>query len=62
MEVLQPVASAEIVKKRREMKKSFRFAPLPEFKTENWHSIIERFARKLGAAQMLAQKCGMDEL
>ena len=32
-----------------------QFAPLPEFKTENWHSIIERFARKLGAAQMLAQ-------
>ena len=51
MEVLQPVVSEEEEGDEEEL----QFAPLPEFKTENWHSIIERFARKLGAAQMLAQ-------
>ena len=51
MEVLQPVVSEEEEGDEEEL----QFAPLPEFGTENWHSIIERFARKLGAAQMLAQ-------
>ena len=51
MEVLQPVVSEEEEGDEEEL----QFAPLPEFKTENWHSIIERFACKLGAAQMLAQ-------
>lgn len=51
MEVPQPVVSEEEEGDEEEL----QFAPLPEFKTENWHSIIERFARKLGAAQMLAQ-------
>ena len=51
MEVLQPVVSEEEEGDEEEL----QFAPLPEFKTENWHSIIERFTRKLGAAQMLAQ-------
>ena len=32
-----------------------QFAPLPEFSTENWAAIVQHFARKLGAAQMLAQ-------
>ena len=51
MEVPQPVVSEE----EEDDEEELQFAPLPEFKTENWHSIIERFARKLGAAQMLAQ-------
>ena len=54
MGVLQPVASAEPEEEEGD-EEELQFAPLPEFKTENWHSIIERFARKLGAAQMLAQ-------
>ncbi len=54
MEVPQPVASAEPEEEEGD-EEELQFAPLPEFKTENWHSIIERFARKLGAAQMLAQ-------
>ena len=54
MEVPQPVASAEPEEEEGD-DEELQFAPLPEFKTENWHSIIERFARKLGAAQMLAQ-------
>lgn len=53
MEVQQPVASVEPEEEGDE--EELQFAPLPEFRTENWHSIIERFARKLGAAQMLAQ-------
>ena len=53
MEVPQPVASVEPEEEGDE--EELQFAPLPEFRTENWHSIIERFARKLGAAQMLAQ-------
>ena len=32
-----------------------QFAPLPDFSTENWAAIVRHFARKLGAAQMLAQ-------
>ncbi len=32
-----------------------QFAPLPQFSTENWAAIVRHFARKLGAAQMLAQ-------
>ena len=54
MEVAQSVASAEPEEEEGD-EEELQFAPLPEFKTENWHSIIERFARKLGAAQMLAQ-------
>ena len=54
MEVPQPVVSAESEEEEGD-EEELQFAPLPEFKTENWHSIIERFARKLGAAQMLAQ-------
>ena len=54
MEVQQPVASAEPEEEEGD-EEELQFAPLPEFRTENWHSIIERFARKLGAAQMLAQ-------
>ena len=54
MEVPQPVASAEPEEEEGD-EEELQFAPLPEFKTENWHDIIERFARKLGAAQMLAQ-------
>mgnify|MGYP001019411378 FL=1 len=54
MEVPQPVVSAEPEEEEGD-EEELQFAPLPEFKTENWHSIIERFARKLGAAQMLAQ-------
>ena len=54
IEVPQPVASAEPEEEEGD-EEELQFAPLPEFKTENWHSIIERFARKLGAAQMLAQ-------
>ena len=54
MEVPQPVSSAESEEEEGD-EEELQFAPLPEFKTENWHSIIERFARKLGAAQMLAQ-------
>ena len=54
MEVPQPVSSAEPEEEEGD-EEELQFAPLPEFKTENWHSIIERFARKLGAAQMLAQ-------
>ena len=54
MEVPQPIASAESEEEEGD-EEELQFAPLPEFKTENWHSIIERFARKLGAAQMLAQ-------
>ena len=54
MEVPEPVASAEPEEEEGD-EEELQFAPLPEFKTENWHSIIERFARKLGAAQMLAQ-------
>ena len=54
MEVPQPVASAEPEEEEGD-EEELQFAPLPEFKTENWHSIIERFTRKLGAAQMLAQ-------
>ena len=54
MEVPQPVASTEPEEEEGD-EEELQFAPLPEFKTENWHSIIERFARKLGAAQMLAQ-------
>lgn len=54
MEVPQPVVSAESEEEERD-EEELQFAPLPEFKTENWYSIIERFARKLGAAQMLAQ-------
>ena len=54
MEVPQPVASAESEEEEGD-EEELQFAPLPEFKTENWRSIIERFARKLGAAQMLAQ-------
>ena len=53
-EVPQPVVSAESEEEEGD-EEELQFAPLPEFKTENWHSIIERFARKLGAAQMLAQ-------
>ena len=34
---------------------STQFAPPPEFSTENWAAIVRHFARKLGAAQMLAQ-------
>ena len=51
MEVPQPVESEDEEGDEEEL----QFTPLPEFKTESWHSIIERFARKLGAAQMLAQ-------
>ena len=54
MEVQQPVASAEPEEEEGD-EEELQFAPLPEFGTENWHGIIERFARKLGAAQMLAQ-------
>ena len=54
MEVPQPVVSAESEEEEGD-EEELQFAPLPEFKTENWHSIIERFASKLGAAQMLAQ-------
>ena len=54
MEVPQPVSSIESEEEEGD-EEELQFAPLPEFKTENWHSIIERFARKLGAAQMLAQ-------
>ena len=54
MEVPQPVASTEPEEEEGD-EEELQFAPLPEFKTENWYSIIERFARKLGAAQMLAQ-------
>ena len=54
MEVPQPVESVEPEEEEGD-EEELQFAPLPEFKTENWHSIIERFARKLGAAQMLAQ-------
>ncbi|HFC8829499.1 TPA: DNA polymerase III subunit gamma/tau [Neisseria subflava] len=54
MEVPQPVSSTESEEEEVD-EEELQFAPLPEFKTENWHSIIERFARKLGAAQMLAQ-------
>lgn len=54
MEVPQPVESVESEDEEGD-EEELQFAPLPEFKTENWHSIIERFARKLGAAQMLAQ-------
>ncbi|MDK7242263.1 DNA polymerase III subunit gamma/tau [Neisseria subflava] len=54
MEVSQPVSSTESEEEEGD-EEELQFAPLPEFKTENWHSIIERFARKLGAAQMLAQ-------
>ena len=54
MEVPQPVASVEPEEEEGD-EEELQFAPLPEFRTENWHSIIERFARKLGAAQMLAQ-------
>ena len=54
MEVPEPVASAEPEEEEGD-EEELQFAPLPEFGTENWHSIIERFARKLGAAQMLAQ-------
>lgn len=54
IEVPQPVVSAESEEEEGD-EEELQFAPLPEFKTENWHSIIERFARKLGAAQMLAQ-------
>lgn len=54
MEAPQPVVSAESEEEEGD-EEELQFAPLPEFKTENWHSIIERFARKLGAAQMLAQ-------
>lgn len=54
MEVPQPVVSAESEEEEGD-EEELQFAPLPEFKTENWYSIIERFARKLGAAQMLAQ-------
>jgi len=54
MEVAQSVVSAEPEEEEGD-EEELQFAPLPEFKTENWHSIIERFARKLGAAQMLAQ-------
>ena len=54
MEVPQPVESAETEEEEGD-EEELQFAPLPEFGTENWHSIIERFARKLGAAQMLAQ-------
>ena len=32
-----------------------QFAALPEFKPKNWAAVVQRFARKLGAAQMLAQ-------
>ena len=32
-----------------------QFTPPPEFSTENWAAIVRHFARKLGAAQMLAQ-------
>ena len=38
MEVPQPVVSEEEEGDEEEL----QFAPLPEFKTENWHSIIER--------------------
>ena len=54
MEVPQQVESVES-KDEEGDEEELQFTPLPEFKTENWHSIIERFARKLGAAQMLAQ-------
>ena len=54
MEVPQPVSSTESEEEEGD-EEELQFAPLPEFKTENWHSIIERFVRKLGAAQMLAQ-------
>ncbi|WP_150537696.1 DNA polymerase III subunit gamma/tau [Neisseria flavescens] len=54
MEVPQPVSSTESEEEEVD-EEELQFAPLPEFKTENWHSIIKRFARKLGAAQMLAQ-------
>lgn len=54
MEVPQPVSSTESEEEEGD-EEELQFAPLPEFKTENWYSIIERFARKLGAAQMLAQ-------
>lgn len=54
MEVPQPVSSTESEEEEGD-EEELQFAPLPGFKTENWHSIIERFARKLGAAQMLAQ-------
>lgn len=32
-----------------------QFAALPEFKPKNWAAVVQRFARKLGAVQMLAQ-------
>lgn len=31
------------------------FAPLPDFQPQNWPALVQRFAQKLGAAQMLAQ-------
>ncbi|MCL5912733.1 DNA polymerase III subunit gamma/tau [Neisseria meningitidis] len=38
-----------------------QFAPPPEFSTENWAAIVRHFARKLGAAQMLAQHSAWTE-
>ena len=41
-----------------------QFAPLPEFKPENWPQLVQRFAKQFGAAQMLAQHAawiGYDE-
>ncbi|WP_165087586.1 DNA polymerase III subunit gamma/tau [Neisseria yangbaofengii] len=32
-----------------------QFIALPDFKPENWALLVQRFAKKLGAAQMLAQ-------
>ncbi|STZ75748.1 DNA polymerase III subunit gamma/tau [Bergeriella denitrificans] len=41
-----------------------QFAPLPEFKPENWAALVQRFAKKFSAAQMPAQHAawvGYDE-
>ncbi|QEY23264.1 DNA polymerase III subunit gamma/tau [Neisseria animalis] len=37
------------------------FTPLPEFKPENWPALVQRFAKKFGAAQMLAQHAAWTE-
>ena len=37
------------------------FAPLPELNTANWHAVIKRLGKRLGAAQMLADHMAWTE-
>lgn len=45
----------EPVEEEAEEEEEVQFGALPDFKPENWAVLVQRFAKKWGAAQMLAQ-------